>query len=468
MINSFVESTVWKRTATFGAHYLLRLVCCLIMLLGGVLVVGNLQAQSFRKGDKVVAQNTLYGLEVHIDGPNSGKDGEISAGTRGTIEEGPEEVDGIVWYKVSWEFPQIGGWSRATIDGCKVIGTVEEAARRDDIVAKLFKIPWQDVDSSTFHEYNGYKCSASWKRTNKEGKRVLVYAGGGGHSGWDVQTQDKSPNRTFFSLTAGQLTMPDEKGMTDSHNTIAVFDGQMTTLYLHASEVLVTPDNKGMVHVGQPLGKQGKTGPLTDAVHVHIEVQVGKSSTPSTSAGVRPPYRADGVKPTVDPIPYLYKWVIGARTENPLDVNHNGWVEPLDAIDVFLNWGTDNLQYDVNGDGIVDPADFPGARLHSAQNTPERKIHLLTNYPNPFNPETWIPYQLAWSADVSISIHAADGTEVRTLDLGHRPAGLYLQRSRAVYWDGRNEFGEEVASGIYFYTMSAGNFTTTRRMLIRR
>ena len=93
---------------------------------------------------------------------------------------------------------------------------------------------------------------------------------------------------------------------------------------------------------------------------------------------------------------------------------------------------------------------------------------LLSNYPNPFNPETWIPYQLSESVDVSVSIYAVDGRLVRRLDLGHQSAGVYRSRSRAAYWDGRNEFGERVASGLYFYTLTAGDFTATRKMLIRK
>ncbi len=91
---------------------------------------------------------------------------------------------------------------------------------------------------------------------------------------------------------------------------------------------------------------------------------------------------------------------------------------------------------------------------------------LLPNYPNPFNPETWIPYQLAQRADVTLRIYSVDGSLVRTLSLGHQPAGMYQNRARAAYWDGRNEIGEPVASGVYFYTLTAGEFTATRRLLI--
>ena len=97
-----------------------------------------------------------------------------------------------------------------------------------------------------------------------------------------------------------------------------------------------------------------------------------------------------------------------------------------------------------------------------------RETALLANYPNPFNPETWIPYQLTNPAAVSISIHAADGKLVRTLALDNQPAGNYQSRSRAAYWDSRNEIGELVASGVYFYTLTADDFTATRKMLIQK
>ena len=97
-----------------------------------------------------------------------------------------------------------------------------------------------------------------------------------------------------------------------------------------------------------------------------------------------------------------------------------------------------------------------------------KETALLPNYPNPFNPETWIPYRLAEPADVTVSIDAADGTLVRMLALGHQPVGIYESRSRAAYWDGRNALDKPVASGVYFYTLTAGEFTATRKMLIKK
>ena len=200
------------------------------------------------------------------------------------------------------------------------------------------------------------------------------------------------------------------------------------------------------------------------------------------------------------------------------DVNDDGIVNIADLVLVASNLGeTGQNAADVNGDGVVNIADlvlvaaaldnsaaapslYPYALemltaadvkqwLSAAQQfditdtmsrrgilflqqllvalTP-KETALLPNFPNPFNPETWIPYHLAKDADVTLHIYAVNGTLVRTLTLGHQPTGMYQSRSRAAYWDGRNEFGENVASGLYFYRLTAGDFTATRKMLIRK
>ncbi len=195
------------------------------------------------------------------------------------------------------------------------------------------------------------------------------------------------------------------------------------------------------------------------------------------------------------------------------DLNNDGLVNILDLVLVASQFGTTNTTADLNADGTVNIDDLvfvanawgsvAGAPTAGTVNTwlqlarqnvsevvttsaseefsyarglqtleqlaqalvPDTTA-LLANYPNPFNPETWIPYQLAKAADVTISIHAADGNVVRTLILGHQDAGMYKNRSHAAYWDGKNTLGESVASGLYFYTLTAGDFTATRKMLI--
>jgi len=109
---------------------------------------------------------------------------------------------------------------------------------------------------------------------------------------------------------------------------------------------------------------------------------------------------------------------------------------------------------------------------HAALNTIPHKTRLLANYPNPFNPETWIPFELADDANVKLQIYDVSGRLVRTLDLGHRSAGHYVERSAAAYWDGRNFSGERVASGMYLYRLTAKGqphgvaATAMRRMVI--
>ncbi len=98
------------------------------------------------------------------------------------------------------------------------------------------------------------------------------------------------------------------------------------------------------------------------------------------------------------------------------------------------------------------------------QNVSETR--LLPNYPNPFNPETWIPYQLAESGDVSVKIYDIGGHLVRTLSIGFKPVGYYLTQKRAVHWDGRNEAGEPVSSGVYFLKFLTGTFSATQRVVI--
>ena len=100
---------------------------------------------------------------------------------------------------------------------------------------------------------------------------------------------------------------------------------------------------------------------------------------------------------------------------------------------------------------------------------PERlptQTQLLANYPNPFNPETWIPFKLAQDSTVTAKIYDVTGKRIRMIELGHLSAGNYVESNRAIYWDGRTEDGEQVSSGTYFYQIEAGDYTETRKMVI--
>jgi hypothetical protein len=94
------------------------------------------------------------------------------------------------------------------------------------------------------------------------------------------------------------------------------------------------------------------------------------------------------------------------------------------------------------------------------------KLHA--NFPNPFNPETWVPFELAEASDVSVDIYNIHGKRVRHVDLGHRDAGAYTTRDTAAYWDGRNASGEAAASGVYIYRLRAGAWSAAGRMILRK
>ncbi|MDE0013748.1 MAG: NPCBM/NEW2 domain-containing protein [Candidatus Poribacteria bacterium] len=213
----------------------------------------------------------------------------------------------------------------------------------------------------------------------------------------------------------------------------------------------------------------------------------------------------------------LHRKPLITEFNNYTDVNNDGFVNIVDLVIVASRYGekiagNPHPNPDVNRDGIVDIKDIilitqgmppidgapplPNAHRSILNSEDWQKAYavlpntvvnrgiavfnllfgpvvptktlLLENYPNPFNPETWIPYQLGLPANVAITIYAADGQVVRKLDLGHQNAGNYVNRSRAAYWDGKNALGESVSSGIYFYALTAGEFVATRRMLIRK
>ena len=129
-----------------------------------------------------------------------------------------------------------------------------------------------------------------------------------------------------------------------------------------------------------------------------------------------------------------------------------------------FNYGY-RLEYSEDEVIIIDAMLAPSAEVTRSQLIPIIST-LLPNYPNPFNPETWIPYQLAKAADVSLTIYNVQGVVVRQLALGHKHAGYYIGRDRAAYWDGRNVVGEKVAAGVYFYMLKTDDFSATRKLLI--
>ncbi len=150
------------------------------------------------------------------------------------------------------------------------------------------------------------------------------------------------------------------------------------------------------------------------------------------------------------------------------DINRKSVVKAGDKIEIVL---LDKLGTIVSGpfQRTVTTADIHNAYLSvqmQVGNLRPRETILGQNFPNPFNPETWIPYQLSQDSNVTIQIYNVSGRAVRTLNLGYKSTGSYLTTSAAAYWDGKNSAGEHVASGIYFYTLQTDKFSATRRMVI--
>lgn len=204
----------------------------------------------------------------------------------------------------------------------------------------------------------------------------------------------------------------------------------------------------------------------------------------------------------------IVRFEVGDVEMSTSDINGDGITNILDLVLVAQAFEEYNADADVNGDEVVNILDLvfvasafgngdmaaPSLHKDELQNwltlalandngsyryrqglnvlrqllrtTHPEKTALLPNYPNPFNPETWIPYQLSETSDVVLTIYASDGNVVRKLDIGRRTQGYYLTRDRAAYWDGQNMMGERVSSGVYFYRLEANNFRAIRKMLI--
>ena len=152
-----------------------------------------------------------------------------------------------------------------------------------------------------------------------------------------------------------------------------------------------------------------------------------------------------------------------------VDMSRQAVVSVGDVLTVEVRDTTGNLirtlQHEISASDIHRA--FTELRLTPADLIPKKTV-LLANYPNPFNPETWLPYQLANDAEVMIRIYSSTGQLVRHLNLGFQQAGYYVGKARAAYWDGRNDLGEKLASGIYFYQLSTGESSAIRKMVIRK
>ena len=226
----------------------------------------------------------------------------------------------------------------------------------------------------------------------------------------------------LLSNSAGETFAPQVENaqITEPTKLTSDVNGDST---VNIADLVLVASNLGQT--GQNAADVNSDGVVNIADLVLVAGALGTSAAPSIHPQVLEMFTAIDVK----------QWVSAAQQLNSMDMNSQRGILFLQQLLVAL--------------------------------TP-KETTLLPNFPNPFNPETWIPYHLAKDADVTLHIYAMNGALVRTLTLGHQAADKYQNRSRAAYWDGKNAFGEPVASGLYFYTLTAGDFTATRKMLIQK
>ena len=315
-----------------------------------------------------------------------------------------------------------------------------------------------------------------------------------GHTDKAPLTPDKDEDVAKLPKVAGTSLMPGKEGklLTIEFKVLAVAE---EALGIHNVRLQSSRDYDEL----PDLDGDGKPDGVPDRISYAILIKDVFVATHQSSESVD--VNQDGKVNIQDLV--MVAGSIGAIPHNPrADVNGDGFVNVLDLITVYESehWAK-SVPPDEVADankppavaapsisGHLDPAtiqswidlaqieddgsaifDLGIANLETllAPRIPS-KTRLLLNYPNPFNPETWIPYQLAEATDVTVTIHSMNGSLIRTLALGHQAAGVYQSKSQAAYWDGRNELGEHVASGLYFYTLTAGNFSATGKMLVRK
>ena len=325
-------------------------------------------------------------------------------------------------------------------------------------------------------------------------RNTLLLARGGPTPLWDIGTDghltprdtvqfDGSPEAAKFSPD-GKTIATIREGFSNEGSTIALWDvdtgNRLRTFAGHSSSASGYNSSLAFGPDGNTLASASWDGTI-----LLWELAPSPAGPPQLPADVN----GDGEVNIQDLV--AVATALGQTGENAADVNGDGEVNIQDLVAVAAALGEvaaapaavrqqgaahltqEEVQHWLT---LAEQADLTDATAVRGIRFLERLLlalipketTLLANYPNPFNPETWIPYQLANPADVSISIYAVDGKLVRRLDLGHQPIGTYQNRSRAAYWDGKNEIGESVASGLYFYTLTAGDFTATRKMLIRK
>ena len=451
--------------------------------------------------------NVRSGKKLDLGERSSGSAGkayidniEIRSGSQGAPDQPSpvpqENVNGHVLFSDDFSSGNLNKWTPRARIGNRILGencqsmpwacdlTVESGALKlvgiqggnysVDIIKDIF--PTQN--------YSKYVLSFDWKSTVKETPygishvSAYFYNRTGELIGQMLALNTGFPNRTFEDH-GGNLVPGRYGGVFKVHES---FDWERVTLDTATAVPRLNMADVHRIHLrAEVYNDAGSGGDL----YVDNLSFIGVSGTPQMA---REDVNGDGVVDIQDTTVVIENW--GQTGENAADVNEDGIVDVEDLVLVLaaiedaagapalytqaltLFTAEEVQQWLIEARGLADksPAHRRGVLMLEqllALLTP-KETALLPNYPNPFNPETWIPYRLAVPAEVTLTIYAVNGSVVRTLALGHQAAGFYESRSRAACWDGRNEVGEPVASGLYFYVLKAGDFSATRKMLIRK
>jgi len=286
------------------------------------------------------------------------------------------------------------------------------------------------TDGGTTFFQGGTIDNATGKITGLSAARLSAQGVSGTGTVLQVRFKAKAAGETELALQNFQFgSVAGDSIPAGPHQIRIVVEGQLATGDVNRDGVVSILD---LILVAQQLGKRVSPGSPVDvngdgvvSILDLIRIAQGIGNTTTSAA---PMVGADSVDAAT-----IAAWIVQARLEDDGSLTFKQGIENLENLLVSL--------------------------------IPEETA-LLANYPNPFNPETWIPYQLAEPAEVTLTVYDMNGQLVRRLAVGHQAAGMYQSRSRAAYWDGRNQLGEPVASGLYFYTLTADEFSATRRMLI--
>ena len=368
----------------------------------------------------------------------------------------------------------------ANLDGSGIKNVLQNLSGPTDIVVSNGFIYWTEGGNSV-------------RRVNISGQKIAIdvavnlgtvggLAVGGGKVYWTEQT----------SASAGTVNGANLNG-TNFETLATLLSAPMGISVDTAGSKLYWTNARGRVQSANLDGSGIKN--VVEGLISASKIAIGGANTETTTVKAATPAKKNNAK---------------------YDVNGDGKVDNVDASLVASGLDTGNAKYDVNSDGTVnfldlllvfenrdeDAAAAPaivGMKLNAVQidrieeqidlliATNDRspaalrtlvylqqllatarpeKTQLFANYPNPFNPETWIPYELATDTHVRLTIYNTQGVVIRTLEFGHQSAGYYTDRDRAAYWDGRNALGEQVASGLYFYQLETDEMSSMRKMVI--